>query len=76
MSTAACIYDARIPLPENYELTIKEKNPDSDIINEYKLTILRHIASGGSCLVYRGTLQKSVGDERTEYDVMSKNYIL
>ena len=72
MSTKDTTYDKRKALPEGFELTIAEKNPDNAGDNIYKITIQRKIASGGSCLVYRGSLKKLVGDEKATYDVIVK----
>ena len=72
MSTKDTTYDKRKALPEGFELTINEKNTDNKSENTYKITIQRKIASGGSCLVYRGSLKKRVGDEKATYDVIVK----
>ena len=72
MSAKETTYDKRTALPEGFELTINEKNTDNKSENTYKITIQRKIASGGSCLVYRGLLDKCVGDEKATYDVIVK----
>ena len=72
MNTKETAYDKRTALPDGFELTINEKNTDNRSENTYKITIQRKIASGGSCLVYRGLLDKCVGDEQATYDVIVK----
>ncbi len=70
--------DKRVALDipkEGYELTILDQNVRKGITNTYFVTVQKKISSGGSCLVYQGIQNKSVGGQKAQpCDVIIKEF--